>query len=66
MKDKKATVAPNKNDHDSSTDCVCGGVFDLSLEKSTTRQMVSVSPRASSGETTRDIDEFLTVHGDVL
>ena len=28
--------------------------------------MVSVSPKASSGETTRDIDELLTVHDDVL
>ena len=28
--------------------------------------MVSVLPKASSGETTRDIDELLTVHEDVL
>ena len=27
---------------------------------------MSVSPKASSGETTRDIDELLTVHEDVL
>ena len=66
VKDTQATSSPNTNDHVSSTGCVYDGVFDLSLEKSIARQVVSVSPRASSGEATQDIDELLTVHGDVL
>ena len=43
VKDTKAIVSSNKNDYDRSTNYVYDGVFDLSLEKSTTRQMVSFS-----------------------
>ena len=66
MKDTKATTSSNKNDYVISTDYVYDSVFDPSLEKCAARQMVSVSSKASPGETTRDIDELLTVHEDVL
>ena len=66
VKDTKVTISSNTTDYDSSTDYVHDGVFHLPLEKSTARQMVSFSPRASSGEAKQDIDEILTVHRDVL